>query len=379
MSPSGTIGFALNGLKQAMYRDHARRLLLLPYDTLVSDPAAAMAAVYAFTGLPPFPHDFEAGTFDAGESDARLGTPGLHDVRRQVRAIERETILPPDLWERSEPTSIWRMASMRPAAGTARKPGQSGGANAILSHVAALQRLGYAISFAAADEMASSASLEAAGLTVLGSPFYASVEEVLRRQSGCFDVVYLHRVEMAARYGHLVRQHVPHARLLYSVADLHHLRLLRQAAVQGEPALLAASRKYGAMEQAAATAADAVLTHSHAEAALLRRLASAAQVHCIPWSVSPQPARPAFGKRSGVAFIGLFRPRAQHGRGDLAGRDGHAAGVAASSRVELRDRRAHQAAAEGLALIRSRYSEEAVAKALAEVVLGEASGLQQTG
>ena len=109
MSPAGMIGFALNGLKQAMHSDQAHRLMLLPYDTLVGDPAAAMAAIYTFTGLPPFRHDFDAVTFDAGEFDARLGTPGLHHVRRQVRAIARETILPPDLWERFERTSIWRM------------------------------------------------------------------------------------------------------------------------------------------------------------------------------------------------------------------------------------------------------------------------------
>jgi sulfotransferase len=109
MSPAGMIGFALNGLKQAMHGDQSKRLLLLPYDTLVADPAAAMAAIYTFTGLPQFQHDFDTIDFDASEFDARLGTPGLHHVRRQVRAIPRQTILPPDLWERFERTSIWRM------------------------------------------------------------------------------------------------------------------------------------------------------------------------------------------------------------------------------------------------------------------------------
>jgi sulfotransferase len=109
MSPAGMIGFALNALKQAMHGEHSRRVLLLPYDTLVANPAPAMDAVYAFTGLPRFDHDFDAVAFDAGEFDARVGTPGLHDVRPQVRATERKTILPPDLWERYERASIWRM------------------------------------------------------------------------------------------------------------------------------------------------------------------------------------------------------------------------------------------------------------------------------
>jgi sulfotransferase len=115
MSPAGMVGFALNALKQAMHGEQSGRLLLLPYDTLVADPAAAMAAVYDFTGLPAFQHDFDAVEFDASEFDARLGTPGLHEVRRQVRAMERKTILPPDLWERYERTSIWRMPEFNTA------------------------------------------------------------------------------------------------------------------------------------------------------------------------------------------------------------------------------------------------------------------------
>ena len=118
MSPAGMIGFALNGLKQAMHGDQAGRLLLLPYDTLVGHPAASMAAIYDFLDLPSFRHDFEDVQLDTGEFDARLGSPGLHEVRPQVRATARKTILPPDLWERYERATIWRM----PEFNTARIP-----------------------------------------------------------------------------------------------------------------------------------------------------------------------------------------------------------------------------------------------------------------
>ncbi len=105
---NGMVGFALGALKQALASDEADRLLLLSYETLTSDPARAMAAVYEFTGLPPFAHDFANVEFDADEFDARLGTPGLHKVGRVVRTVERDTILPPDLWRRFEGGSFWR-------------------------------------------------------------------------------------------------------------------------------------------------------------------------------------------------------------------------------------------------------------------------------
>ena len=109
MGATGLIGFPLNAMKQAMHGPEASRILLLPYDMLVGNPAATMEAVYAFTGLPFFRHDFENLRFDTRDFDARLGTPGLHDIRPRVAAEERKTILPPDLWERYERQSIWRM------------------------------------------------------------------------------------------------------------------------------------------------------------------------------------------------------------------------------------------------------------------------------
>jgi sulfotransferase len=108
MNVTGMIGFSLNALKQAMHSVESGRLLLLPYDTLIDAPATALDAVYAFTGLTPFTHDFDKVFIDASEFDARLGTPGLHDVRPKIERTDRATILPPDLWQRFEGASIWR-------------------------------------------------------------------------------------------------------------------------------------------------------------------------------------------------------------------------------------------------------------------------------
>ena len=108
ISRSGMVGFAVNALKQAMHSPEADRLLLLSYETLTREPAYAMQAIYEFTGLAPFAHDFERVQFDAAEFDARLGTPGLHTVGRAVRPADRATLLPPDLWRRFENEGFWR-------------------------------------------------------------------------------------------------------------------------------------------------------------------------------------------------------------------------------------------------------------------------------
>jgi hypothetical protein len=155
-------------------------------------------------------------------------------------------------------------------------PARDAGSVAILSHIRGLQALGYAVSLAAADDMRNAAVLARlageASIEAFGAPFYASVEDVLSRQAGTFDLVYLHRVAVADRYLALVRRWCRKARILYSVADLHHLRIARQAQVERRPELVAVSQNIGALELSAARRADVVVTHSPAEAEILRRV-----------------------------------------------------------------------------------------------------------
>lgn len=103
----GLVGYAYNALKEAFFGQQARHLMLLQYETLVREPAKAMAAIYDFIGEPGFPHDFDHVQFDAEAFDARAGTPGLHTVGSKVRAQERRTILPPDIFRRFENDAFW--------------------------------------------------------------------------------------------------------------------------------------------------------------------------------------------------------------------------------------------------------------------------------
>jgi O-antigen biosynthesis protein len=181
------------------------------------------------------------------------------------------------------------------------------GSVAILSHIGALQTLGYEVSFVAAEEMvgiSGRAALAAQSVVLCGSPYYSCVEDVLVRQAGTFDLVYLHRLTNVDRYLTLARQHQPNARIVYSVADLHHLRQARQARVEARPELLAFSRRTAASEILAARRADIVITHSPVEAELLRRQVGFGKVHVVPFAVPRRTPRRSFAERHGIAFIG---------------------------------------------------------------------------
>lgn len=103
----GIVGYSYNALKEAFYGEHAHHLMLLQYETLVRDPAKALAAVYDFIGESPFQHDFSDVRFDVSQFDEHIGMPGLHAVGRKVAAPERATILPPDVFHRFENEAFW--------------------------------------------------------------------------------------------------------------------------------------------------------------------------------------------------------------------------------------------------------------------------------
>ncbi|MGC8475665.1 MAG: Hint domain-containing protein, partial [Acetobacteraceae bacterium] len=188
------------------------------------------------------------------------------------------------------------------------RPDRDAGSVALVSHIEALRALGWTVDAIGADEPAlteaATAPLAALGVEALGLPELASVEEALRAAPERYQLIYLHRLAQAEAYAWLARRLQPRARILYNVADLHHLRLERQARISGDLGLMAEARILRARELAAMRAADAVLTHSGEEAGYLAREAPGARVHVVPWSQPGRPVSLPFAARRGMALIG---------------------------------------------------------------------------
>lgn len=111
----GLIGAAYDMLKQACFGAQRDRLLVVQYESLTSDPERTMRAIYDFIGEPMYGHNFDHIDYDVTEFDERAGTPGLHTVHGEVRAQPRETILPPDLFNRFVNDAFWRDPAGVPA------------------------------------------------------------------------------------------------------------------------------------------------------------------------------------------------------------------------------------------------------------------------
>lgn len=110
----GMLGYPYNALKDAFYGEHAKKLLLVTYETLVTDPQRVMDAVYAFIDEPAYQHDFDNVEHASDEFDSRAGTPGLHAVRKKVGASARPTVLPPDVFNRFVNDAFWCNPQINP-------------------------------------------------------------------------------------------------------------------------------------------------------------------------------------------------------------------------------------------------------------------------
>ena len=108
----GMVGYALDALKEGFFGEHGSRLVLVEYAALVRDPSNTMQHLYGLIGEPYFAHDFDNVLYDADEFDIALGAPGLHAIRRKVEWVDRETVLPPELFERFASDMFWRQSDL---------------------------------------------------------------------------------------------------------------------------------------------------------------------------------------------------------------------------------------------------------------------------
>lgn len=108
MQPNRTLGFAYNAVKQAISSEHKDSIILIDYEKFAKEPEKHMKAIYAFIDEPYYQHDFNNVEASYDEFDEDVQLPGLHTTRKKVSFMQRETILPPDVWQRVNGMEVWK-------------------------------------------------------------------------------------------------------------------------------------------------------------------------------------------------------------------------------------------------------------------------------
>jgi len=111
-SDNGLIGLSWSNLREAWFGAEAKRLIVVPYDHLVKEPARTLQRLYTELGEAYFEHDFHNVAYDEPDYDAHIGMPGLHSVRNKVEYRERKPCIPPDVFAKYASTHFWDKAEL---------------------------------------------------------------------------------------------------------------------------------------------------------------------------------------------------------------------------------------------------------------------------
>lgn len=105
---SGYVSHPLGCVRQSMFSNERDQICYVEYETLVSNPEGTMRQIYEFLGEPWFDHDFNNVEDSYDEFDEQAKIKGLHTVRKEIKLIQRRTVLPDDLWAQYETSSFWK-------------------------------------------------------------------------------------------------------------------------------------------------------------------------------------------------------------------------------------------------------------------------------
>lgn len=108
MGDTGFLMRAIRSLQTAYFSEYNNKMMLIEYDDLVQNPKETLRKLYHFIDEPWFDHDFNNTEASYEDFDRGIGVKNLHKVRNKVEFINRNTIIPPMIWQKYSGMEFWR-------------------------------------------------------------------------------------------------------------------------------------------------------------------------------------------------------------------------------------------------------------------------------
>ncbi len=190
---------------------------------------------------------------------------------------------------------------------------EDAGSYAALQEMRILQSLGAKVTFASLQMDYAGRHTEALqrlGIECVYAPHYKTWQSFLEQRGGEFDFVYGMRFEIMEQVIEKMRERMPLAKIVFNCADLHFLRLLREARLKkslndptGDEGFVKAEgvkqRELSVMRRS-----DAIIVYNEVERELVQAELPGKTVNVMPWIVPALEKAPTWSERSGVAFLG---------------------------------------------------------------------------
>jgi GT2 family glycosyltransferase len=190
-------------------------------------------------------------------------------------------------------------------------PNQDAGSVQTVLALRVCDRLGYKSHFVPEDNWLFqdryTTDLQKAGVECAYAPYDLGFTNYIRRYGHLFDAVLVYRYHVLEQIIDDIRTYAKEACLLFHLADLHFLRLEREAQLSDSTEKLAESRVVKERELAVAAAADCTITHSTVEADVLAQELPDATVAVWPLMYEVLGTSVPFSVRKDICFLGGYR------------------------------------------------------------------------
>ena len=194
---------------------------------------------------------------------------------------------------------------------TAPTPNQDAGSVQTVLGLRVCQALGYKTHFVPADNWLFQPDyitpLQREGIDCAYAPYELGFENYISRYGWSFDIVLVYRVGTLDPIIDQIRQHAPQAAVLFHLADLHYIRMQRQATVENDADAMKDAAAMKVRELALVNKVDCTITHSEVERDILAEEVPGAPVALWPLMIEHAGTAVPFSARRDVVFLGGYR------------------------------------------------------------------------
>jgi glycosyltransferase involved in cell wall biosynthesis/SAM-dependent methyltransferase len=170
--------------------------------------------------------------------------------------------------------------------------------------------LGFEVVFIPSDLMKLghyTTQLEEIGVVCLSSDEIGTVEAHLASVGSEYGYAFLCRAPIADLYIEQIRRHAPAAKIILNTSDLHYLRDIREAEIEGSAEKMQAALRWKEQELSVIRRCDHSIVMSDYELEVLSKELPGANIHLVPLMFVDIPGRSGeYPARSDMLFIGGF-------------------------------------------------------------------------
>lgn len=150
-------------------------------------------------------------------------------------------------------------------------------------------------------------ALQRAGIEALYGPYVISVVQHLKEYGHRYNLVLMIRPDVVEEYLDSVKQYCPQAKTLFETADLHFLRMQREADLYQDSKRKKAANDMKDRELQAISAVDATIIRSTAELDMLEPLVPDASLHVFPLILNVAGTARPYSERQDIIFVGGYQ------------------------------------------------------------------------